>query len=139
MIYEPESTLAATNCVVHILDTNYEKADLQSVVRDNCKHLALHEQNKFLDLLTEYEDLFYGTLGDWKTEPVSLELNNGAKPYHCRAFPVPKIHKATLVNELNRLYNLGKLEFQPASEWAAPSFIIPKKIKLYVLSVILGN
>ena len=56
MVHEPESTLAATNCVVHILDANYEKADLQSVVRDNCKHLALHEQNKLLDLLTEYED-----------------------------------------------------------------------------------
>ena len=86
-----------------------------------------------LDLLTEYEDLFDGTLGDWKTEPVSLELKEGAKPYHGRAFPVPKIHKATLVNELNRLCKLGVLEFQPASEWAAPSFIIPKKkIKLYV-------
>jgi len=74
MVHEPESTLAATNRVVHILDANYEKADLQSVVRDNCKHLALHEQNKLLDLLTEYEDLFDGTLGDWKTEPVSCEL-----------------------------------------------------------------
>ena len=71
MVHEPESTLAATNRVVHILDANYEKADLQSVVRDNCKHLALHEQNKLLDLLGEYDDLFYGTLGDWKTEPLS--------------------------------------------------------------------
>ena len=80
-----------------------------------------------LDLLTEYEDLFDGTIGDWKTEPVSHELKEGAKPYHGRAFPVSKIHKATLVNELNRLCDLGVLEFQPASEWAAPSFIIPKK------------
>jgi len=126
MIHEPESTLAATNCV-HILDVNYEKADLQSVVRDNCKHLALHEPNKLLDLLIEYEDLFDGTLGDWKTEPVSLELKEGAKPYHGKAFPVPKIHKAILVNELNRLCKLGVLEFQPASEWAAPSFIIATK------------
>ena len=53
MIHEPESMLATTNCVVHILDANYEEADLQSVVRDSCKHLALHEQNKLLDLLTE--------------------------------------------------------------------------------------
>ena len=64
MIHEPESTLAATNHVVHILEATYEKADLQSVVRDNCKHLVLHEQNELLDLLTEYEDLFDGTLGD---------------------------------------------------------------------------
>ena len=85
-----------------------------------------------LDLLTEYEDLFDSTLSDWKTEPVSLELREGVNLYHGRAFPVPKIHKATLVNELNRLCKLGVLEFQPASEWAAPSFIIPKKIKLYM-------
>ncbi len=63
MIHEPESTLVATNCVVHILDANYKKADLQSVDRNNYKHLAVHEQNKLLDLLTEYEDLFDGTLG----------------------------------------------------------------------------
>ena len=111
MIHEPESMLVATNCVVHILDANYEKGDLQSVVRDNCKHLALHEQNKLLDLLTEYEDLFDSTLCDWKTEHVSLELKEGAKPYHGRAFPVPKIHKATLVHELNRLGNLGYCSF----------------------------
>ena len=74
MVHEPESTLAATNCVVHILDANYEKADLQSFVRANRKHQALHEQNKLLDLLTEYKDLCDSTLGGWKTEPVSLEL-----------------------------------------------------------------
>ncbi len=97
MIHEPESTLAATNLVVHILDANYKKADIQSAVRDNCKHLPLQEQKMLLDLLTEYEDLFDSTLCDWKTEPVSLELKEGAKPYQGRAFQVPKIHKATLV------------------------------------------
>jgi hypothetical protein len=80
-----------------------------------------------LDLLTEYEDLFDGTLGEWNTEPVHLELKEGAKPFHGRAFPVPKIHKNTLIKELNRLCDLGVLEFQPESEWASPSFIIPKK------------
>ena len=31
------------------------------------------------------------------------------------------------MKELNRLCELGVLEFQPASGWASPSFIIPKK------------
>ena len=53
MVHEPHSMQEATKRVIHILDANYEKADLQSVVRDNCKHLALHELNKLLDLLTE--------------------------------------------------------------------------------------
>ena len=42
-------------------------------------------------------------------------------------FPVPKSRKQTTMKELNRLCELGVLEFQLASEWALPSFIIPKK------------
>jgi hypothetical protein len=40
---------------------------------------------------------------------------------------VPKIHKDTIMKEMERLCKLGVLERQPASEWALPSFIIPKK------------
>eukprot|EP00804_Cyclotella_cryptica_P028581 CCRYP_015837-RA/>CCRYP_015837-RA protein AED:0.30 eAED:0.30 QI:0/-1/0/1/-1/1/1/0/76 len=72
----------ATQRVVHILGTKYEKADLQSDVSTNCTHLSLQDKNKLLELLTEYDELFDGTLGDWNTDPVSLELKEGAKPYH---------------------------------------------------------
>jgi hypothetical protein len=40
---------------------------------------------------------------------------------------VPKIHKDTIMKEVERLCKLGVLERQPASERALPSFIIPKK------------
>jgi hypothetical protein len=102
--------------VVHILDTNYEKADLKPVVSTVCTCLSLQDQNKLLELLTEYEELFDGTLDDWKTKPAPFELNEGAKPYHGRPFPVPRVHKETIIKELNRLCELGVLEFQPASE-----------------------
>jgi hypothetical protein len=42
---------------------------------------------------------------------------------------VPKIHKNTIMKEVERLCKLGVLERQPASEWGSPSFIIPKKDK----------
>jgi hypothetical protein len=42
---------------------------------------------------------------------------------------VPKIHKDTIVKEAERLCQLGVLERQPASEWALPSLMIPKKNK----------
>jgi hypothetical protein len=42
---------------------------------------------------------------------------------------VPKVHKETIIKEVERLCQLGVLERQPASEWASPSFIIPKKDK----------
>ena len=56
---------------------------------------------------------------------VSFELKEGATPYHGRPNPVPKMQKAVTIKELNRLCDLGVLEFQSTSEWASPSFIIP--------------
>jgi hypothetical protein len=53
----------------------------------------------------------------------------GVIPYHGQAFPVPKVHKDTIIKEVERLCKLGVLERQPASEWALLSFIIPKKDK----------
>ncbi len=40
---------------------------------------------------------------------------------------MPKILNDTIMKEVERLCKLGVLERQPASEWALPSFIIPKK------------
>ncbi len=88
---EPQSTQDATKRVTQILDAKNKKADLQSIVRDNCKHLSANQKKKLLQLLTEYELLFNGTLGDWKTKPVSFQLKEGVSPYHGRAFPVPKV------------------------------------------------
>jgi hypothetical protein len=124
---EPHSTQDATKHGTRILDAKYKKADLHLIVRDNCKHLSTNQQNKLLQLLKKYEALFDGTLGDWKTKLVSFQLREGVSPYCGRAFPVQKIHKDTIIKEVERLCELGVLERQPASEWALPYFIIPKK------------
>jgi hypothetical protein len=39
----------------------------------------------------------------------------------------PKIHKATIMKEIDHLILIGVLKLQPLSKWASPSFIIPKK------------
>jgi hypothetical protein len=124
---EPVSTRNASKCVVEILDTKYDKADLPSTVKNNCEHLSMPHWNLLLALLHKYEELFYGTLGDWKLPPVSFELKEGAKPYHGRPYPIPKINKATLMKEIDCLVVIGVLKWQPSSKWASPSFIIPKK------------
>ena len=127
-VQEPKSTEEATSRVVRILDANYKKANLPEIVK-TCSHLTPTEQDMLLEVLTEYEPLFDGTLGAWKTTPVSFELKEGARPFHGRAFPIPKVHKDTIMKEIKRLIELGVLEWQPSSEWAAPSFIQPKKNK----------
>ena len=44
-------------CHLH-LSHKYEKADLQAVVDINCLPLSLLDQNKLLEVLQNYEDLF---------------------------------------------------------------------------------
>jgi hypothetical protein len=112
---------------VEILNAKYDKADLPSIVKNNCAHLSTSHCNLLLVLLLKSEELFDGTLGDWKLLPVSFELKEGAKPYHGRPYPIPKIHKSALMKEIDRLISIGVLKWQPLSKWALPSFIIPKK------------
>jgi hypothetical protein len=78
-------------------------------------------------LLLKYETLFDGTLGDWNRPPVSIELKKGATPYHDRPYPIAQIHKATLIKKINRLCFIGVMKRQASSQWASPTFIIPKK------------
>jgi hypothetical protein len=127
MFKEPRSTLKATTRLIHILDAKYEKANLRAIVTDNYTHLSNPEQKTLLELLQEFEELFNGTLGDWDCKPVSLQLKEGAQPYHGRPFPIPKKHVETTKWEVQRLCDLGVLKWQDDSEWASPTFIIPKK------------
>jgi len=122
---EPLSTADLTKGAARILDAKYEKANLQKIV-DTCTHLDTVEREQLLQTLKKFEHLSDGNLGDWNTFLVRLELKEGARPYHGRAFPVPRIHRETLKKEVERMVKLGILKWEGESEWAFPSFIIPK-------------
>ncbi len=77
-------------------------------------------------MLLKYETVFDGTLGNWNQPPVSIELKEGATPYHGRPYPIAQIHEATLIKEINRLCSIGVMKRQASSQWASPTFIIPK-------------
>ncbi len=47
---EPESTRNATKCIVDILGTKCDKADLPSIVKNNCAHLSMPHHNLLLAL-----------------------------------------------------------------------------------------
>ncbi len=117
---EPKSTELATQRIVEIFDAKYEKANLPELVENKCSHLNPTEKLQLLELLTEFEDLFNGTLGDWDTEPVSFQLKEGSTPYHGRAYPILQMQQATVKTEVKRLCEIGVLEWQAASEWASP-------------------
>jgi hypothetical protein len=64
----------------------------------------VHQQKKLLQLLKKFESLFDDTLGDWETKPVSFQLRwEEVSPYHGQASPVPKIHKETIIKEVEKV------------------------------------
>ena len=124
--FETDALQSATDRIKRILDAKYEKANLDEIVHE-CSYLTDDEQSKLLKLLKKHEYLFDGTLGRWDTRPYNIELKPDVIPYHARAFPIPKIHEPVLKMELDRLCSIGVLRKINESEWAAPTFIIPKK------------
>ena len=117
-----------------------EKANLRAISKEEClNHLSATEKDKLLNLLQEFEELFDSRLGDWDCKPVSFQLKEGAQPYHGRPFPIPKKHVEALKKEIQRLCNLEVLKWQADSEWALPTFIIPKRTAQYGLLSILGK
>jgi hypothetical protein len=72
MMNEPKSTEELTDRAGKTLDAKYEKADLPSVVENNCVHLNLQQRMELPKLLMEFEELFNGTLGEWDIDPASL-------------------------------------------------------------------
>lgn len=123
---EPKATREATERVVKILDSKYEKANLEEIA-ENAKNLNREQKRLLLKLLKQFEPLFDGTLGRWQTEPVKIETKPGAKPVNSRWYPVPRINKETFKKELERLESIGVLERVQESQWGTPVFIIPKK------------
>ena len=77
------------------------KADHDQVA-NNSTHLNAEERTQLLMPLKDFKDLFYGTLGDWYTDPVNIELKIGYKPFNSKYYPVPRINKETFFKDLKR-------------------------------------
>ena len=78
-VYELEHVHTSTKQLNVILDAKYEKADLHKVMETQCQNLTTTQHNKLLKLLHIFEELFNGTLGNWKADPLDLELKEDAK------------------------------------------------------------
>ena len=117
---EPAVTQELTDKEVEILDANYKDADIPKLVEDNCEDLTDADESKLLKLLTEFKQLFDGTLGDWETSPARLELQQNHLSYHSRAYPIPKVHQDIFQKEIHILEELGVFKWEPESRWGSP-------------------
>lgn len=109
-----------------IADAKYIAVDVHDVVKQQT-HLSSLHQTQLVALLLQFTDLFSGKLGCYPHKEFDLQLIPNATPKHMRAFPVPKAHEETFKREIERLLSIGVLEKVGSTEWASPSFIIPKK------------
>jgi len=77
-----------------ILDAHYEAADFEAIL-SSCQNLNAQQKQELKGLLEEFKELFDGTLGSWKDQQINTETKEGAKPYHAKAFPIPKSREET--------------------------------------------
>jgi hypothetical protein len=73
------------------------------------------------EMLMKHEPLFNGPLGKYPHKKIHLELLDGAEPVHQKAYLVAHAHQDVF------LVKKGVLKKCGATEWASPTFIIPKK------------
>ena len=57
-----------------------------------------------------------------------MEIEEGARPKHSKPYPVPKAYEKVTKKECMIFCDIGVLKEANHSQWAAPSFVQPKKI-----------
>ena len=120
-IPDPEAVASAEDHM-DIQTPNYTATQLNDYVSE-LKYLSSNEQAMLLRLLKHHEEMFNGKLGTWKGTPYHIELQEDAKPYHARAFPVPRFHDQTFRETVKMYVRQGILRKINISQWAAPSYI----------------
>ena len=91
-------------------------------------NLSEEEKDLLYKVLKKHPTLFSGGLVTLKIRLIHLDVKPGSLPHHHRAFPIPKSLEKLTKKEIDRLTKIGVLEKNTDSEWAAPTFVQPKKM-----------
>ena len=111
-----------------ILDADHHKANINDITAE-AAHLTPEEQKQLNFLLKRHGDLFDGQLGKWNGPPIDFQSKERVKPCHAKPFPIPKSLEEATRKECERLCKIGVLRKINRSEWAALTFVRPKKNK----------
>ena len=109
-----------------ILDAKYEACNTDEMCR-SFAYLAPDQREDLAALLRKHAKVFDGELRAFPGRKIHLELEPNATPVHARAYPVARVHEGTFYKELEHLCSIGVLSRIGSTEWASPTFIIPKK------------
>ena len=77
--------------------------------------LSAHQKKQLTKTLKKFPALWH------------LEIEEGARPKHSKPYPVPKVFKKVTKKYGIRFCDIVVLEEASRSQWAAPSFVRPKK------------
>ena len=108
------------------IDADYSKVELDQYIHEQT-NLSADEKVQLKSVLQDHPTLFSGGLGQLNVRPVHLEIQPGTKPYHARAYGISKCYEGLTKREIQRFCDIGIMERNHDSEWAAASFIQPKK------------
>jgi hypothetical protein len=126
LINEEENyELFASSAVIK--DTDYHAVDVAEVTHSQ-KHVASTQHNELQSVLEKFTPLFNGKLV-LRVDPhkkIHLDLIPNSKPIHSCPYRVPIMHHEVFKKELKHLVEVEILEHCGATEWAPPTFIIPK-------------
>ena len=109
-----------------ITKSKYQPVSISTLV-DAQKHLSVEDKNTLSVMLSKHTILFDDILKVYPHRLVHLDVIQNATPRYKLAYPVAHIHLEVFKAELSRLCEIGVLETCRASQWASPTFIIPKK------------
>ncbi len=110
-----------------ILDAKYDRTSARDVAHQ-CTHLTGHDQTKIYHLLNQFPNLFSGKLGRYVRQNFSIKLKDpSVQPIFCNPYPIPLLHQPVFQKELQHLIDEKVLKRIDRSEWAFPTFLIPKK------------
>ena len=129
MMRKEENITQITNHVnkitKNIKDSNYNHQSLPTVIQDQ-QYLPPHEQQQLEFMLTKHDELFKGGKGEWKGLQIQLEIKNDSKPCTRIPYRIPMDYQQSTKDTLNHLIKVGLLTQSRSSEWADPTFIVPK-------------
>ena len=123
---EDRELLSAEGRQIYWICRAYQKVSPQECAEAQ-SHLSAEERQKFQQVLEKYVEVFDGKLGCYPHEKIKIRLKSGARLVHKRPYTVPYVREDTVKCELKHLVQESVLRPCGATDWAFPTFIIPKK------------
>ena len=121
-----------------IKESTYKSVSISDVVGAQT-HLSLEECHSLSNMMNTHTALFDSTHKVYLHCLVNLDVIPNAIPWHLQAYPVAHIHLEVFKAKLMCLCNLGVSEICGTSQWASPTFIVPKKMVQLVGSLTLES